>query len=224
KNAYDKNINEFEEVCKDLDFTLAIYDRNKKEIENKRIMEDINVLNKIMYDANGDSLIEQMKEIAQLSEKFDQLMKRTTSIDFTLIKAYKDRVPEINPKELASVSPVNDGKNIFKRTYRGIGITENYEPKIANFRLSRTEQEVSVNIENILSIIRWLAPEKLSQSQYDFNIKYDHKFLECCHQRIPYENINSVPKIEQLVKCKKREKIMLDPSPIAQELFKIIKQ
>ncbi|RIB12332.1 kinase-like domain-containing protein [Gigaspora rosea] len=54
-------------------------------------------------------------------------------------------------------------------------ITENYEPKIANFRLSRTEQEVSVNIENILSIIRWLAPEKLSQSQYDFNIKYDHK-------------------------------------------------
>ncbi|CAG8779715.1 21078_t:CDS:2, partial [Gigaspora rosea] len=92
-------------------------------------------------------------------------------------------------------------------------ITESYEPKIANFWLSRTEQEMSVKIENILSIIRWLAPEKISQSQYDLNTKYDH---QC--------EMYSVPEIEQLVRSKKREKIMLDPSPIAQELFRIIKQ
>ncbi|KAF0411892.1 kinase-like protein [Gigaspora margarita] len=336
KDAFDKNIKEFEDVCKDLDFTLAIYDRNKRDVENKKIMEDIDVLTKTMRDMNdsfSEQMCEQMKEIAQLSEKFDQLMKRTTSIDSTLIKAYKDRVPEINQRELFSVPSFNDGKNIFKRTYRGIGvackkilverddikscaefailhelrtcpyiigfhghskinnspvmvfdwasngnlkelykrnsidwntklkiardicngllfihqcnilhhdircenilITECYEPKIANFWLSRTEQEVSVKIENILSIIRWLAPEKISQSQYDFNIKYDHQcemysfgmlLWELCHQRIPYENINSVPEIEQLVRSKKREKIMLDPSPIAQELFRIIKQ
>ncbi|RIB02233.1 hypothetical protein C2G38_899377 [Gigaspora rosea] len=92
---------------------------------------------------------------------------------------------------------------------------------------------MSVKIENILSIIRWLAPEKISQSQYDLNTKYDHQcemysfgmlLWELCHQRIPYESINSVPEIEQLVRSKKREKIMLDPSPIAQELFRIIKQ
>ncbi|CAG8669124.1 9133_t:CDS:2, partial [Cetraspora pellucida] len=233
KDAFDKNIKEFEEVCKDLDFTLAIYDRNKKELENKRIMEDINVLTKNM----NDSFSEQMKELTQLSEKFDQLMKRTTNIDSTLIEAYRE--PEINPRELVPDSLENDsGKTILKRSYRGIKvackkITESYEPKISNFWLSRDEKEISVRIENILNIIRWLAPEKISNSQYSSAVPYDHQcemysfgmlLWELCHQRIPYENINSVPEIEQLVRNNKREKMLLDPNPIAQELFKIIKQ
>ncbi|CAG8517479.1 3457_t:CDS:1 [Scutellospora calospora] len=48
KDAFDKNIKEFEEVCNDLNFTLAIYDRNKRDIENKKIMEDIDLLNKVL--------------------------------------------------------------------------------------------------------------------------------------------------------------------------------
>ncbi|KAF0541056.1 kinase-like protein [Gigaspora margarita] len=246
KDAFDKNIKEFEVVCKDLDFALAIYDMNKSEVENKKIMEDIDVLT----------------------------------------KAYKDRVPEIKPKELVSRPSDNDGKTILKRIYRGIEVAcikilvekddikscaefailhelricpyiigfhglskinnssvmvliglrmmnEFYEPKISNFGFSRIEQDTELKIVNISSMIRWLAPEKISQSQYDLNVKNDHQcemysfgmlLWELCYQRIPYENINSAPEIEQLVRNKKREKIMLDSSPIAQELFRIIKQ
>ncbi|KAF0472548.1 kinase-like protein [Gigaspora margarita] len=331
KDAFDKNINEFEEVCKVLGFSLAIYDTINKEIEHKKIMEDIYVLNEIMNYVN-DSLNEQIKELAQLSEKLDQLMKRTSSTDSKLLEAFKE--PGIDPQELISDPLENDsGKTILKRTYRGLKvackkilveendvkshaefailrrlgtcqyiigfhghskinnspvmvfewapngnlrmlyttnsidwciklklardicngllfihqcnilhhdircenilITENYEPKISNFWLSRTEQEMSVKIENILSIIRWMAPEKISHAQYDYSVKYNHQcemysfgmlLWELCYQRIPYENIKSMPKIEQLVRSQKREKIMIEPSPIAQELFKIIKR
>ncbi|CAG8651673.1 20109_t:CDS:2, partial [Dentiscutata erythropus] len=98
-NEFDKNIKEFEEVCKDLDFTWAIYDRNKKELEDKKIMKDINVLTKIMNDMNG-SLSEQMEEIAQLSEVVDRSMRRTTSIDSTLIEAYREL--KINPQKFGT--------------------------------------------------------------------------------------------------------------------------
>ncbi|CAG8514619.1 9393_t:CDS:2 [Racocetra persica] len=186
KEAFDKNIKEFEEVCNDLNFTLAIYDINKKELENKRIMEDINALTKNMNDAFS----EQNKELAQLFEKFDQLMRRTAFVDPTLIEAYRE--PEINPRELAPIPSENDsGKAILQRNYRGVKvackkilvekndikscaddlyfkkITESYEPKISNFWLSRDEKEISVKIENILNIIRWLAPEKISDSKYN---------------------------------------------------------
>ncbi|CAG8612060.1 36960_t:CDS:2, partial [Racocetra persica] len=247
KEAFDKNIKKFEEVCRDLNFTLAIYDLNKKELENKRVMEDINVLTK-------------KKELAQLSEKFDQLMRRTTFIDPTLIEAYRE--PEINPRELCLVPLENDsGRTILKRNYRGVKVackrffaekndiksyvafailrrlgtcpyifgfhghskidnnpvivfdwalngnlrklytansidwrtklklardicygllfihqcnilhhdircenilvTESYEPKISNFWLNRHEKEISVRIEDIVNMVRWLAPEKI---------------------------------------------------------------
>ncbi|CAG8563955.1 28804_t:CDS:2 [Dentiscutata erythropus] len=172
KDAFDKNIKEFEEVCKDLNFTLAVYDINKKDIENKKIMEDINVLNKIMNYVN-DNLNEQKKELAQLSEKFEQLMKRTSSIDTTLLEAYRE--PEINPRELSLDHSENDsGKNILKRSYRGL--------KVACKKILVEKNDVKSHAE--FAILRRLGT---------------------------FRN-------------KKREKLLLDPSPIAQELFKIIKQ
>ncbi|CAG8604706.1 12942_t:CDS:2 [Racocetra fulgida] len=162
KEAFDKNIKEFEEVCRDLNFTLAIYDINKKDLENKRIMEDINALTKNMNDSFSEHKKELKKELAQLSEKFDQLMKKTTFVDPTLIEAYRE--PEINPRELAPVPSENDsGKTILQRNYRGVKV----------------------------------ACKKILVEKNDIKSCAEFAILQ---------------------------KMLLDPSPIAQELFKIIKQ
>lgn len=47
KDAFDKNISEFENVCSDLHFTIAMYDVERREQEAKNVAEDIDVLNKV---------------------------------------------------------------------------------------------------------------------------------------------------------------------------------
>ncbi|CAG8684115.1 21072_t:CDS:2 [Dentiscutata erythropus] len=177
----------------------------------------------IMNDVN-DNISEQKKELAQLSEKFEQFMKQTSSIDPTLLEAYRE--PDINARELILDHSEDDfGKTVLKRTYRGL--------TVACKKMLVEKNDVKPHVE--FAILRRLgtSPEKISHAQYDSSVKYNHQcemysfgilLWELCHQRIPYENINSILEIEQLVRDKKREKITLDPSPIAQELFKIIKQ
>ncbi|CAG8637854.1 3143_t:CDS:2, partial [Racocetra persica] len=72
-------------------------------IMDEQINEQVN---EQMNEQINEQMSEPINELAQLPEKFDQLMKRTSTIDDTLIEAYRE--PEINPRELASNPLEND--------------------------------------------------------------------------------------------------------------------
>ncbi|CAG8687455.1 149_t:CDS:2 [Dentiscutata erythropus] len=48
KETFDKNIKEFEEVCHELQFVLAIYSHAQREMESEKIISDIKNLTQIM--------------------------------------------------------------------------------------------------------------------------------------------------------------------------------
>lgn len=352
KEAFDKNIKEFEDVCNDLHFSLAIYNNERREIETKKVMEDIDILLKNMGDLSSDIRLV-MKELTQLSTNIGELTKQIVKPEsgsmgtedtakLKLNNAYK--APDINPTDLEPY-PFNKetGKNIIKRVYKGVEvackkilvienndtvrsqidqhelaillklgycpyiiafhglsiidnshvmvfdwarngnlkklymynnidwptklkiardicngllfihrcnilhhdircenilITDGYEPKISNFELSHTEHEKSLEVKSILDLIRWLAPEKMSndsKKRYNLNRRYDHHcemfsfgmlLWELCHQRIPYKDMNTVAEIQDHVMNQRREvmEILINPNPIPQVLSKIIKK
>lgn len=47
REAFDKNVRELEAVCGDLQFSVAIYSENQREQENKRVLDDINLLGEV---------------------------------------------------------------------------------------------------------------------------------------------------------------------------------
>ncbi|CAG8554323.1 24112_t:CDS:2 [Gigaspora margarita] len=204
-----ENINKFVKEVTQLSNLLKFLNANAvKDAFDKNIKEFEEIMNNV-----NDSLNEQIKELAQLSEKLDQLMKRTSSTDFQLLEAFKE--PGINPQELISDPLENDsGKTILKRTYRGF--------KVAC-------KKILVEKNDVKSHAEFAILHRLGTCQYIIGFHGHSKInnspvMELCYQRIPYENIKSMPEIEQLVRSQKREKIMIEPSPIARELFKIIKQ
>lgn len=48
KEAFDKNINEFEAICRDLHLTIAIYSKEKREHENRKVLDDISILEEVI--------------------------------------------------------------------------------------------------------------------------------------------------------------------------------
>ncbi|CAG8694164.1 675_t:CDS:2 [Cetraspora pellucida] len=167
KEAFDKNIKEFEDVCNDLHFTLAIYNNERREIETKKVMEDIDILLKNMGNISSDIRLV-MKELTQLSTNIGELTKQIVkpesgsmgTEDIAKLKLNSGhKAPNINPDDLEPYPLGKEsGKNIIKRVYRGVEvackkilvienndtITEGYEPKISNFELSHTEHEKSL--------------------------------------------------------------------------------
>ncbi|RHZ60880.1 hypothetical protein Glove_350g184 [Diversispora epigaea] len=54
QQAFDRNIKEFESVCTELQFKIALYSEKQRAIENKQVLEDINNLEKAMSDINDE--------------------------------------------------------------------------------------------------------------------------------------------------------------------------
>ncbi|CAG8752646.1 24465_t:CDS:1, partial [Racocetra persica] len=44
KYAFEKNIKEFEEVCSDLSFTIALYNPKQREMEQKDVAKDLEIM------------------------------------------------------------------------------------------------------------------------------------------------------------------------------------
>ncbi|CAG8765005.1 31868_t:CDS:2, partial [Racocetra persica] len=131
KEAFDKNIKEFEEVCNDLHFTLAIYNNERREIESKKVIEDINILLKNIGDISFDIRLV-IKKLTQLSTNIDELTKQIVkpesgsmgTEDTTKVKL--NNVFKASDINLANLEPYplskSSGKNIIKRVYRGVEV------------------------------------------------------------------------------------------------------
>ncbi|CAG8525693.1 1671_t:CDS:2 [Diversispora eburnea] len=126
KAAFDKNIKEFEEACRDLQFSMIIYSVEQRERDNKQIMEDICMVYKTINEVSDDVRII-LKEVIILSSNMEQLKAQiskpgggSASAKTLLNESYK--VQTIHPSELKEPDSGSDnvrGKHqtVRKRIY-----------------------------------------------------------------------------------------------------------
>ncbi|KAF0429942.1 kinase-like protein [Gigaspora margarita] len=136
KDSFEKNIKEFEEVCSDLNFTMAMYNAVQREMEAKNVAEDLEILKKLM---NGmkDEITEIRLAISEvntlitsaniLGSQIADAQNRGGEIlmdkSGPLIEEYK--VPQVDPNELQDPYVSDDNvrgtnKTVRKKIYRGM--------------------------------------------------------------------------------------------------------
>ncbi|RHZ45178.1 hypothetical protein Glove_688g21 [Diversispora epigaea] len=327
KEAFDRNIKEFESVCTDLHFTIALYSAEQREIENKQVLEDINNLGKAMSDikdeikgvmrilnilikpgdafapakkllndehkatnieysalkepnADSENIRGSQKTIIRKvyrgldvackkfkTENFDSLQTELTILNllgkcpkiitfYGLSEVDKTKVMVFewasigNLKEFYSNSKnkipwtakLSFVRDIFCGLYfmhesgvlhhdvqcANILITENYEAKITNFKMSRDVQGDTTSCDNVSDYVRWLAPEKMRNERYTTKCEmfsFGMLVWELSYQKVPYANMK-VKEIQNHVKSKKREtlEILSHKNPIAVEFANLIKK
>ncbi|CAG8647991.1 29326_t:CDS:2 [Racocetra persica] len=116
KEAFDKNIKEFEEACRDLHFTLAIYNIQQREIESKKIIKDIESLDVTTKELSHEMKII-MKILTQLSEYMNN-PKQLIRVDSNISNFYSARRIEPNDIKISSETR----KSIIKGDYFGIQV------------------------------------------------------------------------------------------------------
>ncbi|CAG8833965.1 40103_t:CDS:2, partial [Gigaspora margarita] len=140
KDAFEKNIKEFEEVCSDLNFTMAMYNAEQREMEAKNVAKDLRILKKSMNDMKDEINAEIRLAITEvttlisnanvLGSQINDVLNRggvisKDKIGPPLIEEYK--APRVDPNELqdpyASYDNVRGTNNtIRKKIYRGIEV------------------------------------------------------------------------------------------------------
>ncbi|CAG8443961.1 6766_t:CDS:2 [Dentiscutata heterogama] len=116
KEAFEKNIKEFEEVCGDLNFTMAMYNAEQREIEAQNVAEDLEILKKSMDDMKDEIKAEIRLAITEIS---------MDKMGLTLIEEYK--APSVDPKELQDPFSSKDNvrgtnKTVRKKIFRGMEV------------------------------------------------------------------------------------------------------
>ncbi|CAG8548318.1 1758_t:CDS:2 [Gigaspora margarita] len=141
KDVFDKNIKEFEDVCSDLHFTIAMYDVERREQEAKNVAEDIDVLNKSMNEVKSNLKVV-MNEVAALASSMENLniqasrsAGRATTMRTPLNEAYK--APTVDPNQLNEPFASDDNvrgsrKTVVKKLFRGLEVACKKVPNIEN--------------------------------------------------------------------------------------------
>ncbi|CAG8443211.1 7211_t:CDS:10 [Diversispora eburnea] len=130
KAAFDKNIKEFEDACRDLQFSVAMYSEEQREQENKQILEDIFMLNKTMNEVSDDvkMVLKQVNILTiNMEQLTDQISKRggSASAKTLLNESYKAQT--IQPSELQEPNSGSDNvrgtqKTVRKKIYRSMDV------------------------------------------------------------------------------------------------------
>ncbi|RHZ77742.1 hypothetical protein Glove_173g21 [Diversispora epigaea] len=325
KEAFDRNIKEFESVCTDLRFTIAVYSVEQREIENKQVLEDINNLGKAMSDIKDE--IKGVMKILNILSKPEDAFTPARKLINDEYKAAKIEYSELKDPSSGKESVRGAQKTIIRKVYRGLDvackklksetldslrteltilnllgkftkiiafyglsemgktkimvfewasignlkefysknkipwtaklsfvrdifcglyfmhesgvlhhdvqcanilITENYEAKITNFKMSRDVQGDTTSCDNVSDYVRWLAPEKMRNERYTTKCEmfsFGMLVWELSYQKVPYANMK-VKEIQNHVKSKKREtlEILSHQNPIAVEFANLIKK
>ncbi|CAG8475916.1 4883_t:CDS:2 [Racocetra fulgida] len=103
KDAFEKNIKEFEEVCNDLNFTMAMYNAEQREIEAKNVAEDLEMLKRVLYDEIKAEIRLAITEVTTLVSNANQLGSQIKSGD-----PVDKTAPRVDPVELSEPYASND--------------------------------------------------------------------------------------------------------------------
>ncbi|RHZ83350.1 hypothetical protein Glove_97g77 [Diversispora epigaea] len=117
REAYDKNIKEFEDVCKDLQFSVYMITEEKREQENEQISKELNLLERAMSEVS-----EEVKNISQqiniLSEQLSSQKLNPGEINVPYVKSSELTYPDTKTAKTSNVR--GSGRTIIKRIYHKI--------------------------------------------------------------------------------------------------------
>ncbi|CAG8479503.1 20802_t:CDS:2 [Cetraspora pellucida] len=131
KDAFKKNIKEFEEVCRDLNLTMAMYNAEQREMEAKNVAEDLEFLKKSMNEMKDEIKAEirlAITEVTTLMSSANHLgsQLQVAVMDKTALLIDKYKVPRIDPIELSEPFSSNDNvrgsRKTVKKIFRGIEV------------------------------------------------------------------------------------------------------
>ncbi|RHZ81916.1 hypothetical protein Glove_116g34 [Diversispora epigaea] len=112
---------------------------------------------------------------------------------------------------------------------RNIMMTPRLEPKIANFKYSSENDQMTTDYEQTAKVLRWMAPEKI-RSTNERSIKYTYEceifsfgmlLWELIFQKIPYNDLN-IEEVKKTVLGGKRETFRFEKG--SSELLKLQKK
>ncbi|CAG8466072.1 3312_t:CDS:2 [Diversispora eburnea] len=112
---------------------------------------------------------------------------------------------------------------------RNIMMTPRLEPKIANFKYSRENDQMTTGYEKTVKVLHWMAPEKI-KSTNEKPVKYTYEceifsfgmlLWEMTFQKIPYKDLN-IEEVKKTVLSGKRETFRFEKGSL--ELEKLQKK
>ncbi|RHZ63284.1 hypothetical protein Glove_330g118 [Diversispora epigaea] len=106
KVAYDKNIKEFEDVCKDLQFSVYMFPEEQKEEENKQILNELNLLG------------------------WDELKNISLNVPVPTIEYSEFKDPDCGLDNIRG-----SNKTVIKKIYRGIDVACKQDQNIKNLKI-----------------------------------------------------------------------------------------
>ncbi|CAI2173231.1 14958_t:CDS:2 [Funneliformis geosporum] len=173
----------------------------------------------LVNHANAFYLVTEWAEFGNLREfytyrkdRFDSELKSRISLDIARGLNFL-RSAEIVHRDVRS-------KNIL--------ITLDEKAKLANFKLSRSSGDDTLNHGVNLERVRYCAPELLDRTP---DVKYDHKcevysfgilLWEIAETRIPYEQYNDILVISELIKKQKYREPFSENNGIPEEFKKLV--
>ncbi|GBB85542.1 hypothetical protein RclHR1_12030002 [Rhizophagus clarus] len=90
-------------------------------------------------------------------------------------------------------------------------LTEQYVPKLANFKYACTTKARTILFDDLVKIVHWLAPEKMFNKDVRYDVKceifsFGMLLWELTFEKVPYQELEPM-EVENYVKGGKREKI-----------------
>ncbi|CAG8493802.1 15575_t:CDS:2, partial [Racocetra fulgida] len=174
KYSFEKNIKEFEEVCSDLNFTMALYNAEQKEMEAKNVAEDLEIMKKDEIKAEIRLAITEVTTLMSNANQLGSQIKSGNPVDKT--------APRVDPIELSEPYASNDNvrgsnKTVHKKIFRGIEVAckKVQFNKVTDSGPARSDEKGrSSEILTLADIIRWLAPEKMRKPSKSQQQRYNH--------------------------------------------------
>ncbi|CAG8460671.1 22569_t:CDS:2 [Cetraspora pellucida] len=160
--------NDFDEVMKDLNFTMAISSDEQRINDQKNLKEDLDEMKKFFLEFEERN-----------NKKIDILIEKVSIMNKQILNKANDStsmINEIRTRQIAQSElkdPFPGQKDdvrgaIFKKVFeecsdvacKPVNLPKE-EPKLTNFEYARPITEETSQISNLSKLLNWLAPEKM---------------------------------------------------------------
>ncbi|CAG8502454.1 3212_t:CDS:2 [Scutellospora calospora] len=203
---------EFDGLMRVLNFTMAVQNQIQIEEDRKVLKHDISEMTKYLKEIEGGIT----NNMAQINAKLDDI----TQLNLAWQKKLLNNDENIFESALIKMNDLYDPPNPVKRgkvskkslNCDDVAVKEKFFEsndndlikdiltKIANFTLSRGFTDPTKNVLPTIEMVRWMAPEKLSDHEKNpYTVNFGMLLWEIAEEKIPFENEKDILKIRNLI-------------------------
>ncbi|CAG8783327.1 22812_t:CDS:2, partial [Racocetra persica] len=190
-----------------LDFTIVTDQEKLKQIDDESLKEDLNEMAEFLKRIEEYQEYQAYKEYQAMTKSFgirnillDQLQNPNNNLQVVRNSAIVKRLLLPDNREVACKSYSNDFSQVQNTLEILIksSVTNELEPKLANFHFSRMKDDVTTFINQDRESLRWMAPEKMLHYEKENIIRYTYQcelfsfgmlLWELAFEKAPYEDM-----------------------------------